>query len=174
MCMILAWHVTEGRKCSRQRTHPSGHAHYWINISKGCAMYFQQPKVCVTRRETQSKDDFLQCRMSPPCTKVTINPTGMTVSHRNALLCNLNPTDPYLPRKKCGALTEATMKNTVLWNVKPCSFVNMYQQLGDDRQGYEWDFYRDDGRSGSTRNIGTYCIYRTIQRRISKYSRINT
>ena len=42
-------------------------------------------KVCVTRRKAQSKDDVLQCRMSPPCVNVKINPTGMTVPHRNAL-----------------------------------------------------------------------------------------
>jgi len=84
-------------------------------------------KICATRREAQSKDDFLRRRMSPPCAKVTINPTGMTVSHRNALICNFDPTDPYLPRKISGALTEATMKNTIFWNVTPCSSVNMYQ-----------------------------------------------
>ena len=41
-------------------------------------------KVCVARREAQSNDDFLPCRMSPPCPKVTINLTDMTASHRNA------------------------------------------------------------------------------------------
>jgi hypothetical protein len=135
---VLFWHQTllmEGTIPDTGSTRLAMHTIESIYRRVAQCIFNRLSKVCVTRREAQSNDDILQCRMSPHCAEVTINPTGMTVSQRNMLLCNLNSTDPYLSQKRDGVLTEATMKNTVFWNVTPCSFVNMYQQLGVDRQG---------------------------------------